>query len=88
LFTIKFYIYKIIDMIDKLVKDFIQKTIIEIKKKENKDVIETEILNPIFTSFTEKIYPYVSLLFIMYCLNLVLIIVILILIILYNKKNI
>jgi hypothetical protein len=75
-------------MIDKLVKDFIQKTIIEIKKKENKDVIETEILNPIFTSFTEKIYPYVSLLFIMYCLNLVLIIVILILIILYNKKNI
>jgi len=88
LFTIKFYIYKIIDMIDKLVKDFIQKTIIEIKKKENKDVIETEILNPIFSSFTEKIYPYVSLLFIMYCLNLVLIIVILILIILYNKKNI
>ena len=75
-------------MIDKLVKDFIQKIIIEIKKKENKDIIEKDILNPIFSSFTEKIYPYVSLLFIMYCLNLVLIIVILILIILYNKKNI
>jgi hypothetical protein len=75
-------------MIDKLIKDFIDKSIIELKKKENKERIETEILNPIITSFSEKIYPYVSLLFLMYCLNLVLIIIILILIIIYNKKNI
>ena len=75
-------------MIDKLIKDFIDKSIIELKKKENKERIELEILNPIFSNFTERIYPYVSLLFLMYCLNLVLIIVILILIILYNKKNI
>jgi len=68
-------------MIDKLIKDFIDKSIIELKKKENKEKIELEILNPIFLSFTERIYPYVSLLFLMYCLNLVLIIVILILII-------
>ena len=75
-------------MINKLIKDFIDKSIIELKKKENKERIEEEILNPIFKNFTEKIYPYVSLLFLMYCLNLVLIIVILILIIIYNKKNI
>jgi hypothetical protein len=75
-------------MIDKLIKDFIDKAIIEIKKQENKERIENEILNPIFSSFTERIYPYVSLLFILYCLNLILIIIILILIILYNKKTI
>jgi hypothetical protein len=75
-------------MIDKIIKDFIDKSIVELKKKENKERIEEEILNPIFSSFAEKIYPYVSLLFLMYCLNLVLIIVILILIIIYNKKNI
>jgi hypothetical protein len=75
-------------MIDKLIKDFIDKAIVEIKKQENKERIENEILNPIFSSFTERIYPYVSLLFILYCLNLILIIIILILIILYNKKTI
>jgi hypothetical protein len=75
-------------MIDKFVQDLIKKTIIEFKKKENKDLLESEILNPIFSSFSDRIYPYVSLLFIMYSLNLLLIIVILILIILYNKKNI
>ena len=75
-------------MIDKLVKDFISRAIIEFKKKENKELLENEILNPILSNFTEKIYPYVSLLFIMYTLNLLLIIVILILIILYNKKTI
>ena len=75
-------------MIDKLVKDFIKKAIIEFKKKENKELVENEILNPIFSSFTERIYPYVSLLFIMYSINLLLIIVILILIILYNKKTV
>lgn len=75
-------------MIDKLIKDLINKSIIEIKKRENKELVDKEIINPILKSFTEKIYPYVSLLFIMYSLNLVLIIVILVLIILYNKKNI
>jgi len=75
-------------MMDKLIKDFVKKTAVEIKKQENKERIENEILNPIFSSFTERIYPYVSLLFILYCLNLILIIIILILIILYNKKTI
>jgi hypothetical protein len=75
-------------MIDKLIKDFIYKAIIEIKKRENKEKIENEILNPIFNRLTEIIYPYVSLLFILYCLNLILIIIILILIIQYNKKTI
>ena len=76
-------------MLDKLTKDFINKIIIEINKEENKTKLEQDVINPIFTNFADRIYPYVSLLFIMYSINLVLIIIILILIILFNnKKNI
>jgi hypothetical protein len=74
-------------MIDKLIKDFVKKAVVEIKKQENKDLIEKEIIDPVLKSFTERIYPYVSLLFIMYSLNLVLIIIILVLLIIYNKKQ-
>ena len=73
-------------MIDNLTKDFINKFIIEINKIENKKRIENEIINPLICSFSNKIFPYVSLLFIMYTLNLILIITVLILIIMYNKK--
>ena len=74
-------------MIDKLIKDFVKKAVVEIKKKENKQLIEKEIIDPVLNSFTERIYPYVSLLFIMYSLNLVLIIIILVLLVIYNKKQ-
>jgi hypothetical protein len=74
-------------MMDKLIKDFVKKTAVEIKKQENKDLIENEIVEPVLKKFTDRIYPYVSLLFIMYSINLVLIIIILVLIIIYNKKN-
>lgn len=74
-------------MIEKLTKDLINKFIVEIKKDENQEKIEIEILNPIFSKFLKKIYPYVSLLFYMYILNLILIFVILFLIIMFNKKT-
>ena len=73
-------------MLDKLTKDFINKIIIELNKDDNKEKLNDEIIAPIFANFADRIYPYVSLLFIMYSLNLILIIVILILIIIYNKK--
>ena len=73
-------------MIEKLTKDFNNKIILEINKQENKEKLESDIINPIFSNFAERIYPYVSLLFIMYSLNLILIIIILVLIIIYNKK--
>ena len=57
----------------------------EIKKEDNKCIIKNDIFNPIFSIFAQKIYPYVSLLFAMYTINLILIIIILILIV---KKNI
>lgn len=73
-------------MLEKLTKDLINKLIFEVNKPENKENLEKKIINPIFSNFAERIYPYVSLLFIMYSLNLILIIIVLILIIVYNKK--
>ena len=75
-------------MIDKITKDFLDKIIKEINKPENRTKLEKDIISPLLSTFTDRIYPYVSLLFIMYSLNLILIIVILILIILYNKKKV
>ncbi len=74
-------------MIDKLTKDLINKLKIELSKSDNKDIIEKEIINPVLCNFSDKIYPYVSLLFFMYSLNLLLIIIILIILIVYNRKS-
>jgi hypothetical protein len=71
--------------LNNIIQDFIKKIVIEIKKEDNKCIIKNDIFNPIFSIFAQKIYPYVSLLFAMYTINLILIIIILILIV---KKNI
>lgn len=68
-------------MIKNFTKNILNKIINEISIKENKEKINNEIIKPILTTFSEKIYPYVSLLFILYCVNLIIIITILILII-------
>lgn len=68
-------------MIKKLTNDFIAKFVKEFNKEENKTKINNEILTPIFSSFSEKIYPYVTLLFVLYTFNLLIIITILLLII-------
>jgi hypothetical protein len=72
-------------MFNKIVKDLINKLISEFNKDENKYMVEKEIMNPLIKNFIDRIYPYVSILFIMFSLNLLLIILILILII-YKKK--
>ena len=64
-------------MIEKLTKDCIYKIICEIKKKENKERIEKEIINPVFITFIEKIFPYALILFIIYIINIILVIIIL-----------
>ena len=69
---------------EKITKNIIDKIICQLNKKDNKNKINEEILNPIFQKFSNKIYPYVSLLFMMYILNLILVIIILTLI--YLKK--
>jgi hypothetical protein len=66
-------------MIDKITRDFIDKIVIEFKKDDNRRKVKKDILNPILDEFTEKIYPYINMLFIMYSINIILIILILIL---------
>tara|TARA_B110000908_G_C10267311_1_gene465621 strand:+ start:7952 stop:8170 length:219 start_codon:yes stop_codon:yes gene_type:complete len=70
---------------DKITKNIVDKFICQLNNKDNKKKINQDILNPIFKEFSNKIYPYVSLLFLMYILNLILVIIILTLIL---KKNI
>jgi len=83
----KFYIIIIIIMMDKITKKCIERLINEVNKPDNKLKLENEILAPIFSNVSQKIYPYVSLLLIMYSVILILILVIIILIIIYNKKT-
>ena len=75
-------------MINKIIKEFINKLIVEINKPDNKKIINDEIMIPLLTDFINKLYPYILFVFTIFILNLILIIIILILIILYNKKNI
>jgi hypothetical protein len=74
-------------MIEKFTKNLLNRVILEIKKEENQNLIEIEILNPFFTKFSKKIYPYILLIFYMYILNLALIVIIMILIVMFNKKS-
>ena len=67
-------------MIGKLTTQLIDRLVEELNKMENRIKLEKEILNPILSTFTNKLYPYVSLLFIMYSINLFFLILILILI--------
>jgi hypothetical protein len=75
-------------MIEKMIKDFIEKMIFEIKKEENQTKIEDELLNPLFIKYSNKLYPYLNILMYLYGLNLFLIILIIILIIMFNRKKI
>jgi hypothetical protein len=75
-------------MIEKIIKDLIDKSILEIKKKENQRKLEFEVIDPILKHFTNRIYPYISLLMFLYSINLFLIVFILVLIIImFNRKN-
>ena len=74
-------------MIEKIIKDLFDKFLLEIKKEENQKKLEFDVLNPLLNHYTNKIYPYITLLMILYCINLFLIVVILVLIIMFNRKK-
>jgi len=72
-------------MIYKITTELLNKCIYELKKEENKDKINTNIVSPIIDNLSSRLYPYVLTIFLMYILILILIISILILLI-CNKK--
>ena len=76
-------------MVEKITKNLLNKIINEIKKEENQKKIEIEILNPLLIKFSNKIYPYIKIGFLVYTINFIILIIIFILIlIIYNyKKN-
>jgi hypothetical protein len=71
-------------MVEKLTKDLLNKIVAEIKKEENQQKIEIEILNPILFTLSNKIYPYIKIGGLIFVLNFILIIAIFILIIFFN----
>jgi hypothetical protein len=68
-------------MIEKISKQIIEKMVNEFNREDNQKKLNNELLNPIFKTFTDRIYPYISLLFIIYSINLIIIIAILVLVI-------
>jgi hypothetical protein len=61
-------------MLTKLTCDFISKIIEEIKKEENKEIIEDKFLTPLSENISLRIHPYMMTIFFMYILILILII--------------
>jgi hypothetical protein len=74
-------------MVDKLTKDLLDKIIIVLNKPENKLKLENDIIGPIICNISNKLYPYICLVFTLYIINIILIIVILVIVILYNKSK-
>lgn len=61
-------------MLSKLTCDFISNIISELKKEENKEIIEDKFLTPLAENISLRIHPYMMTIFCMYILMLVLII--------------
>ena len=74
-------------MFDELTKDFIKRIINEINSESNKKKISEEIVKPILNQLSTITFPYVTLLFSMYIINLILIISILIIILNFTKNK-
>jgi hypothetical protein len=73
-------------MLEKITYDFLDKFIIELNKNKNKKKINTYIINPLICDISNKLYPYLVTLFIMYIIVLLLIISILVMLIVNKKK--
>jgi hypothetical protein len=69
-------------MVEKITKDLLNRITLEIKKEDNQQIIENDIINPIIFKFLNKFY--VKILFSIFILNFVIILIILILIICNN----
>ena len=73
-------------MLYKITGDLLNKCIDELHKQENRDKINLNIIDPIISSLSEKIHPYMITIFCMYILILILVILILLILILNKNK--
>jgi len=75
-------------MIEKITVNVLERIIDEVKKDENQNKIEIEIINPLLIKFSNKIYPYIKIGFIIYIINFIMGVIILSLLLVINKKSI
>lgn len=68
-------------MIDKLTMQIFDKIMKEINKDENKTFIENKFIEPLCENISNKIHPYMMIIFVSYILILILIIWIMIILI-------
>lgn len=73
-------------MINKITNDLLNKCISEFNKDENRKKINIDIIEPIINDISNRLYPYMIIIFIMYILIIVLIITILFILIIRRKK--
>ena len=72
-------------MLESLTKNIIENIVDNLNNSETKEVLKNKILDPVIQEFQDKLKPYLSLMVLIYGLNLLLIILILILL-LINRK--
>ena len=73
-------------MMNKITNDILNKCIIEFNKDENRKKINIEIIEPIINDISNRLYPYMIIIFIMYILIIILIITVLFILIIRRKK--
>lgn len=64
-------------MIEDFTKDLLERLSNEIRKEENKEKLNAEVISPLMESVLNMLYPWLTLLSILYCILLFLIVVIL-----------
>jgi hypothetical protein len=72
-------------MLENFTKDIMENIIDNLNNSETKEILKNKILEPVIQEFQDKLKPYLSLMVLIYGLNLLLIILILILL-LINRK--
>jgi len=73
-------------MIYKITEDLLNKCIIELKKQENREKININLIDPLISSIGDKLHPYMITIFGMYILILILIISIMVILIMNKNK--
>jgi len=73
-------------MIYKITEDLLNKCITELKKQENREKININLIDPIISSISNRLHPYMVTIFSMYILILILIISIMVILIINKKK--
>lgn len=73
-------------MFESFTKEIIENIVDNLNNSETKELLKNKILEPVIQEFQEKLKPYLSLMVLIYGLNLLLIILILILLLINRNK--